>query len=115
MAKNPVFGHFWPKWPFLAIFGENSPVATGPKTAKMAKNGHFPQKAGKVGVPGGGFTSTPRAGAPRFPGAGEKGGFPGPGRGVAFGASQEVPEGPGGPRSPDRPRGTAGGRREGLM
>jgi len=48
----------------------------------MAKNGHFPQKRRKVGVPARGFTSTPRAGAPRFPGA-EKGGiwtpWPGPG------------------------------------
>jgi len=31
----------------------------------MAKIGHFPQTGQKVGVPGGGFTSTPRGGALR--------------------------------------------------
>jgi len=66
----------------------------------MAKNGHFPQKAPKVGVPGGGFTSTPRAGAPRFPGAGKKGDFTPPGRGGSF----WPPGGLGTPGTPGDPR-----------
>jgi len=46
-VKNPEFGQFWPKsW-------------------KTAKNPGFP---GSGGRPEGGFTSTPRGGAPRFPG-----------------------------------------------
>jgi len=103
------FGHFRQKWLFLAIFRKSSPVATGLKPVKMPKIGHFPEKGPKVGVPGRGFTSTPRAGAPRFPGL-EKGpisppggeGLPGPPGGVPDGVSRDpVPAArPGEPRGP---------------
>jgi len=43
MGKNPLFRHFWRKWPFFGIFPKKGPVATGPKTRQMAKNGHFPE------------------------------------------------------------------------
>jgi len=65
------------------------------------------------GDPGeGGFTSTPRAGAPRFPGAVPGPGAPGgPEKGLRE-AWNPAPPGRG-PETP--PRGTAGPRREGLM
>jgi len=66
------FGHFCQKWLFLPFFRKNSPVATGPKPGKKPKIGLFPKKGPKVGVPARGFTSTPRAGAPRFPGSGKR-------------------------------------------
>jgi len=50
MAKNPGFRHFWPKWPFLANFGKNSPVATGLKSPKKPKKGLFSQN--EVKIPG---------------------------------------------------------------
>jgi len=130
MAKNPIFGQNWEKWLFFSIFQENSPVATGLKVAKMAKNGHFPENRPKVGVPARGFyinpsrrspgtpldpgsrnrgsgaSPSPRAGVPRGPGFGTSGtGVPGdlPGRvrGSPFG--------------PPRPLGPPGRPRRGLF
>jgi len=69
-----------------------------------------------IGVPDpglrGGFTSTPRAGAPRFPGSGR----PVPGsRGPGPGQPDQGPEGPGNPAFPAFPRrGFTGGSPRGV-
>jgi len=48
MAKKAIFPTFWQKWLFLANFQQNSPVATGAKSWKMAKFGQNPEKGLKV-------------------------------------------------------------------
>jgi len=67
MAKKPVFGQIWLRWPFLAIFLEKCPVATGLKTGQNPIFGGFSQKGLKIpgsrDPAGAAFTSTPRAGA----------------------------------------------------
>jgi len=84
MAKNPIFGQNWEKWLFFSIFQENSPVATGLKVAKMAKNGHFPENRPKVGVPARGFYINPSRRGPAVPGVEKRRdlGPPGPGPGI---------------------------------
>jgi len=42
MAKKAIFSTFWQKWPILATFPENCPVATGLKTPILAKKGQNP-------------------------------------------------------------------------
>jgi len=67
MAKKAIFCRFGQKWPFLATFSENRPVATGPKSGQNPENGVFLQKGLKIPGPGhpagAAFTSTPRGGA----------------------------------------------------
>jgi len=89
-GKTPEFGQFWPKsW-------------------KTAKNPGFP---GSGGRPEGGFTSTPRAGAPRFPAG--AGGYLSRG-----GVVQGLPGSPGeasrGPQVPETPGGYRGAPPRGV-
>jgi len=76
MAKNPVFGQFCRKWPFLAIFPEKAPVATGVKMPKKPKMGIFLKKGWKFGIsgaPGRGFYINPSRRGPAVPRGGKKG------------------------------------------
>jgi len=114
MAKNPVFGQFWRKWPFLAIFPEKAPVATGVKMLKKPKNGHFSQKGSKIPDPGGpraGVLHQPLAPGPRGSRGGEKRGSeapPGPGLEKGLPGGLPGPSGTPDPRDPRRePRGPA--------
>jgi len=119
-------GGFSPKSPKTAFFRHFQDFYPGSYRAKKAPKPHFWGKSSKRGrksrvreVPGGGFTSTPRAGAPRFPG-GRKGGISGYPRRGGFPGSPGVLSGtPGGASGAPGPRGplagTAGPRREGLM
>jgi len=72
----------------------------------MGKNPHFGQKVRIPGSPGGGFTSTPRGGAPRFPGAcrqsrpGALSPLPARGRGYKYDSNTGVISGRMGPRAP---------------
>jgi len=80
MAKKPVFGQNRLKWPFLAIFQQNRPVATGLKPEKNPKIGVFPKKRGKI----------PRSRVPR--------------RGFYINPSRRGPAVPRGPGEPPTPR-----------
>jgi len=118
MAKKPVFGPFCRKWPFLATFSENSPVATGLKTPNLAKFGQNLEKG--LEIPDSRDLETPARGVlhqPLAPGPrGSRRGWSGapPGEGVPR-VPEEPRRGLPGPRSPGPPAGTAGPRREGLM
>jgi len=116
MAKKAVFGQNRLKWPFLAIFPEKCPVATGLKTGENPIFGVFSQKRLEIPAPGdpagAAFTSTPRGGAP-WPDFGDseacrgrrcKKGFPEPQRAPQ---TRRAPAWLSGPRDGDRapPRG----------
>jgi len=119
MAKNPVFGQFWRKWPFLAIFPKKAPVATGVKMPKKPKNGHFSQKDPKIPDPGGpraGVLHQPLAPGPRGSRGGRKRGSEAlRGQGWKKASRGGLPGPLRDPGSPGPPPGTAGPRREGLM
>jgi len=104
MAKNPFFRHFWRKWPFLANFPENSPVATGLKSVQNPKIGVFPEKGVKTpgpGTPRGLLLHQPLAAGP-CPGISR-----GSGARLGGGFEKGPPEGPWrtwGPGDPSQPR-----------
>jgi len=74
------FGYFRQKWAKMPIFRKKCPVATGLKSAKMAKKGHFPKKSLKTPAPRaprGLLLHQPLAAGPcPRPGAQKKGIFP---------------------------------------
>jgi len=119
MAKKAIFGPFCWKWPFLATFQENPPVATGAKTPILAKKGQNPGKGVKIpdsrdlAVAARGVLHQPLAPGPRGSGGGWSG--PLPGRGWPRAPRRSPGEVSRDPGTPGPPPGTAGPRREGLM
>jgi len=110
MPKNGLFAG---NYPFFAKRGQKIPgfqskiLEKGLKSPKRAFSGPRPQKGPFPGPPGGGFTSTPRAGAPRFP-AGGSPGPGGPGRYRAGPARLSGLRGSPGPQTPAGPAGLPG-------